>query len=115
MVRTLSYLVSVEPSLEIVGDASNGLDALVKVQELRPDLVTMDFRMPVMDGVEATRRIKAEFPGTIVIGLTSDDSDGVREKMVNAGATESLDKIDAANHLVPTILGAIASRNAKRS
>lgn len=115
MVRTLSLLISAEPSLEIVGDASNGLDALGKVEELKPDLVIMDFRMPVMDGVEATRRIKAEFPGTIVIGLTSDISDGVREMMLNAGATEFLDKIDAVDHLVPTILSAIASRNAKRS
>jgi len=115
MVRTLSSLISADPSLEIVGEASNGLDALEKVQELRPDLVIMDVRMPVMDGVEATRRIKAEFPGTIVIGLTSDDSDGVREMMLKAGATEFLDKIDAVGHLVPTILGAIASRNANRS
>lgn len=115
MVRILSSLISAEPSLEIVGDASNGLDALGKVEELKPDLVIMDIRMPVMDGIEATRRIKAEFPGTIVIGLTSDVSDHVREMMVNAGATEFLDKINAADHLVPTILCAIASRNAKRS
>ena len=114
MVKILLSVISAEPSLEIVGDAYNGLDALEKVRELRPDLVTMDVRMPVMDGVEATRRIKAEFPGTIVIGLTSDDSDGVREMMVNAGVTEFLDKIDTVDHLIPTILSAIALRHTKR-
>ena len=52
-----------EPDFKIVGEASNGLEAVEKARELSPDIILMDLRMPEMDGVEAIIRIKAEKPG----------------------------------------------------
>jgi DNA-binding NarL/FixJ family response regulator len=66
----LRALLSFWPQVEVVGEATNGQDAVDFVAERRPDVVLMDVRMPVMDGMEATRRIKSQTPGVKVILMT---------------------------------------------
>ena len=63
----LRTLLSVRDGIEIVGEAANGEEALQRVKSLKPQVVLMDLRMPVLDGVAATRRIHAEHPGSRVI------------------------------------------------
>ncbi len=67
----LAQLLATTDDIELVGMAANGLEALDLVAELHPDVVLMDLSMPEMDGVEATKRIVAEYPGVRVLVLTS--------------------------------------------
>jgi DNA-binding NarL/FixJ family response regulator len=73
--------------LEVVGEAENGEEAVRLAQRLRPDVVLMDLRMPVVDGVEATNRIKEEDPGANILVLTTYDSDADILRAIEAGAT----------------------------
>jgi len=72
--------------MELVGEASNGEDAVRMSRELAPDVVLMDLKMPVMDGVEATRRIRACCPDTQVVALTSFIEDQLVARALQAGA-----------------------------
>lgn len=82
----LRNMLESEPDLEVVGEAANGLEALELCRELHPDLVLMDVRMPQMDGLEATRRIKAELPTTSVLVVTSNEDPEYLLDAVRAGA-----------------------------
>lgn len=68
--KGLAQLISAQPDFEVVGEATDGLEAIEMTQELHPDLVLMDIRMPKCDGLAATRRIKARMPDVQVVMLT---------------------------------------------
>jgi DNA-binding NarL/FixJ family response regulator len=76
-----------ELGIEVVGEADNGAAAVAAVRRLRPDVVVMDVRMPVMDGVEATRRVLAESPEARVLVLTTFDADEHVVDALRAGAS----------------------------
>jgi len=82
----LHTLLSVQADLEVVGEAGNGEEAVTAVDNLRPDVVLMDLRMPVLDGVAATRRIMESYPTTRVIVLTTFDNDDDVFDGLRAGA-----------------------------
>jgi DNA-binding NarL/FixJ family response regulator len=84
--RALATLISDQPHLTIVGEAENGLHALEMARMLKPDLVLMDVEMPVMDGVEATRRIRDELPGVKVVILTVSEADDPLFDAIRFGA-----------------------------
>jgi DNA-binding NarL/FixJ family response regulator len=77
----LAGIIASQPDLEVVGEANDGLEAFVKAQELKPDLILMDVQMPGMDGLEATRQIKEALPETKIVVLTVRDDD---EKLFEA-------------------------------
>jgi len=83
----LRGMLESEADLAVVGEAASGDEALVLVAGLRPDVVLMDLRMPGTDGVTATARIDAEFPGVRVLVLTTYDTDGDILRAIEAGAT----------------------------
>ena len=87
LLRTaIGSLLAPEADLELVGEAADGEEALDLCSELRPDLVLMDVQMPAMDGIAATRAIKAEFPKTGVLMLTAHSDEDLLLEAVRAGA-----------------------------
>lgn len=80
------YLMD-EPGLMVIGEASNGNQAIALARELKPDVILMDILMPQMDGIEATARIKSEMPKVEIIALTSVLQDHSVSEAIQAGAT----------------------------
>ena len=79
-------VLGTQPDIEVVGEAPNGREAVEQARRLRPDLVLMDVTMPVMGGLEATRRIKAEMPGVCVLMFTSHEEPEYLLEAIEAGA-----------------------------
>ncbi|MFF7705642.1 response regulator [Streptomyces lydicus] len=100
MVREgFAVVLGAQPGIEIVGTAANGLEALDKVDEFRPDVVLMDVRMPEMDGLEATAEIVARTEDTKVLILTTYDLDEYVYQALRAGANGFLLKDASARQL----------------
>ncbi len=83
----LEGMLSRQPDMEVVGEAGDGAEAVEIAERLQPDVVLMDLRMPEMDGVAATQKIKAVRPETQILVLTTYDSDADILRAVEAGAT----------------------------
>jgi two-component system nitrate/nitrite response regulator NarL len=97
--------------MEVVAEASNGLEAIEAVRVSKPDVVVMDINMPQMNGIEATKCIKSEFPDTSIIGLSVEEKGtGIVEKMHAAGIYAFLAKETAVNTLCQTIEDAVAQK-----
>ncbi|MBI4201850.1 MAG: response regulator transcription factor [Chloroflexi bacterium] len=82
----IMMMLSQAPSIEVVGEASNGTEAVTKARELRPNMVLMDLYLPEIDGAEATRMITSEMPETDVIMLTASNDEEDIWRAVQAGA-----------------------------
>jgi len=99
----LRMLFQAEPSLTIVGEADSGAAGIAMVEQLHPDVVIMDVAMPGMNGIEATRRIKAVSPETTVLALTMHEDEQYFFEMLNAGASGYIPKRAAPDDLVSAI------------
>ncbi|HEU4756768.1 MAG TPA: response regulator transcription factor [Agromyces sp.] len=84
--EALRTLLEVQPGIEVVGEAGDGDEAVRRSGELHPDVVLMDLRMPVLDGIAATARLRAEQPGVRVLALTTFDDDEDVFAALRAGA-----------------------------
>jgi CheY-like chemotaxis protein len=93
------------PDIEVVGEASNGFEAVDLAGRLHPDVVLMDVSMPGMDGYEATRRIKKQKPEIRVIGLSVCDEDDIRKKLRQMGAEKCISKAAPSEELLDAIRG----------
>lgn len=105
LVRTGFQMILASAGIEVVGQASDGVAAIAATRRTRPDVVLMDIRMPVMDGLEATRRILAESPTTVegeptrILILTTFDLDQYVYAALTAGASGFLLKDVTPDHL----------------
>ncbi len=99
----LKTLLELEPDLEIVGDADNGRKAVELVEKLQPNVVLMDIRMPLMDGVAATKEIRSKFADTKILVLTTFDDDEYIKAALQNGAMGYLLKDTPSEELAVAI------------
>lgn len=83
----LRQLLANEPDMEVVAEAENGRDAVRKAQEIKPDVIIMDVAMPELNGIEATRQVVAELPGTRVVALSMHADRRYVSEVLKAGAS----------------------------
>jgi DNA-binding NarL/FixJ family response regulator len=99
-IRSMLNLVA---DVEVIGEAINGREAVEKTRELAPDVVLMDLAMPIMSGLDATRRIRRESPGTKVLALTQYDDNEYVIPVIEAGASGFVTKMAAFSELALAI------------
>ena len=99
----LAVVISSQPDMEVVGNANDGLEAVIKAQELKPDLILMDIQMSTMDGLESTRQIKQILPDTTIVVLTVRDDDEKLFEALKSGAQGYLLK-DIRSHKMVEML-----------
>ena len=99
----LRALIEAQSGWQVCGEATTGREAVAKTRELKPDLVVMDFTMPELNGMEATRQICAALPRTQVLVLTMHDSEELVREVLAAGARGYVLKSDAGRALVDAL------------
>ena len=107
----LAGLLQGHAGIELVGQARDGQQVVELALEIRPDVILMDITMPGLNGIEATRRITAELPEVCVIGLSMHEGEDMAKAMCEAGAVAYLNKGEAADTLIATIIGQVAGRS----
>jgi DNA-binding NarL/FixJ family response regulator len=111
LLRTgVANIINQEPDLRVVAEAGNGLEAIHAYEEHRPDVTLLDLRMPVMEGVEAVRRIREIDPRALVIVLTTYDTDDEIASALKAGAKAYVLKDISAEALVTCIHDVLAGK-----
>lgn len=103
MRRAIRGLLARKENWEICGEASDGLEAIERTEQLRPDVVVMDLFMPRLNGLDATRSIRQSFPGVKVLILTLDDFPDLKRLTRDAGALACVLKAESSRHLIPVI------------
>lgn len=104
--EALHILLDAQDGIDVIGEAGDGAEALAQAAALHPDVVLMDLHMPVLDGVAAIRRLRAEQPGVQVLALTTFDDDEDVFSALRAGAVGYLLKDVSAARLVEALLAA---------
>ena len=107
----LAKLLGEQNFFDIVGMAADGRQALRLAAELKPDVVLMDFSMPVMNGIDATMEISRSFPGICIIGLTMHKDPNIKNAMLKAGARDCLSKEVSPEDLIKSIRSACSDQN----
>ena len=106
--EALELLLGLRPEINVVASVADGTDAARVVAELRPDVVLMDYRLPGLDGVQATRAVLGACPETAVVCLTASANLRERDALFEAGAVDCLQKDEGLDAIVAAI------RNASR-
>lgn len=103
----LGRILNSQTNFEVVGEATNGLEAIDAVQKLQPELILMDVTMPVCDGLEATKQIKKEYPGVTIVMLTVSDENDKLFEAIRSGAQGYLLKSIRREEMLALLQGAV--------
>ena len=101
--EALELLLGLRPELRVIASIGDGTDAAAVVRDLRPDVVLMDYRLPGLDGVQATRAVLKACPDTAVVCLTAEATPREREALMEAGAVGCLEKDEGLDAIVAAI------------
>jgi DNA-binding NarL/FixJ family response regulator len=102
--RRLACLVlRIRPELQVICEASDGVEAVQKAEELRPDLILLDIDLPKLNGIEAARRIRQLSPNSKIVFVSVDDSQDVVQVALGTGALGYVDKARAVSELLPAV------------
>jgi DNA-binding NarL/FixJ family response regulator len=104
----LKLLIESETDMTVIGEAGDGTEALQKTQELKPDVVVLDISMPGMNGLAATRALKATQPDAVIVTLTRHADDAYLQELLRAGVSGYVLKRSAPTELLHAIRGAAA-------
>lgn len=99
----IKLLVDAQPDMDVVGEASDGETAIELFRSLRPDIVLMDISMPILDGLKATKKLRAESPDVRILALTRHTDDGYIRQILGAGANGYVLKQSAPDELINAI------------
>ncbi len=104
--QELQVILGLIGGVQVVGAATDGTEAIALMEVLRPEVILMDLEMPLLDGYEATRRIKACWPSCRVVALTAHGYEAARQRAIEAGVDEIVVKGEAMER----VIGAISRR-----
>jgi DNA-binding NarL/FixJ family response regulator len=108
--RFASSLLRGKPELQVVGEASDGLEAVQKAVDLKPDLILLDLHLPKLNGLEAARQIRDLVPESKIVFLSQESSDDVVQEALNTGAWGYVVKANAASELLTAVETVISGR-----
>jgi DNA-binding NarL/FixJ family response regulator len=101
--RFFSTMLRKELGLQVIGETSDGLEAVQRAQELQPDLILLDIGLPTLNGIEAARRIREVSPASKILFVSENRSAGIAEEALSTGACGYVVKSDAAGELLPAV------------
>jgi len=107
----LVMLINREPDMQIVGEAADGLEAIKRAKELRPQVIVMDLSMPGMSGLVATRKLKQLMPDMQVVALTRHDESGYLQELLQAGASGYVLKQSPSEELIRAIRAVVHGKS----
>jgi DNA-binding NarL/FixJ family response regulator len=96
-------ILQTRPEWRVIGEACNGLEAVQRTTELHPDIVVLDIGMPILDGLEAAKRIRRDSPSSRIIFVTQEGDEDIRTAALATGAEGYLLKVDAMTELLPAV------------
>ena len=108
--RFVRSLIEKRPELQIVGETSDGLEVIQKVEQLKPDLILLDIGLPSVNGIEAGRQIRKVSPDSKILFVSLESSADVVQEALQLGAQGYLLKADAARELLPAVDAVLQGR-----
>jgi DNA-binding NarL/FixJ family response regulator len=101
--RYFSTVLQKQPELQVIGEVSDGLEAVQQAEELQPDLILLDIGLPTLNGIEVARRIREVSPASRILFVSENRSADIAEEALSTGASGYVVKSDAKSELLPAV------------